>query len=80
MKIKYDNSERLEAVSDKQRRDALDELTAYIRWRLNGRTQRGAHSDENWACPPWITTRRKPEITVPLFGNDLPTCWGADGR
>ena len=42
MKIKYDNSERLEAVSDKQWRDALDELTAYLRWRLKGRTQRGA--------------------------------------
>lgn len=30
MKHKYDNSERLEAVSDKQWRDALDELTAYV--------------------------------------------------
>ena len=29
MNHKYDNSERLEAVSDKQWRDALDELTAY---------------------------------------------------
>ena len=45
MKIKYDNSERLEAVSDKQWRDALDELTAYLRWRLKGRTLRGAHSE-----------------------------------
>ena len=34
MKNHYDNSERLETVSDKQWRDALDELTAYLRWRL----------------------------------------------
>ena len=45
MKIKYDNSERLEAVSDKHWREALDELTAYLRWRLKGRTKRGAHSE-----------------------------------
>ena len=31
MEIKYDNSERLETVSDKQWREALDELTAYLR-------------------------------------------------
>lgn len=34
MNHKYDNSERLETVSDKQWREALDELTAYLRWRL----------------------------------------------
>ena len=51
MKIKYDNSERLETVSDKQWRDALDELTAYLRWRLKGRTQRGAHSERELGMP-----------------------------
>lgn len=45
MNHKYDNSERLETVSDKQWREALDELTAYLRWRLKGKTQRGAHSE-----------------------------------
>ena len=51
MNHKYDNSERLEAVSDKQWRDALDELTAYLRWRLKGRTQRGAHSERELGMP-----------------------------
>ena len=51
MKIKYDNSERLETVSDKQWREALDELTAYLRWRLKGRTQRGAHSERELGMP-----------------------------
>ena len=45
MNHKYDNSERLETVSNKQWREALDELTAYLRWRLKGKTQRGAHSE-----------------------------------
>lgn len=51
MNHKYDNSERLEAVSDKQWREALDELTAYLRWRLKGRTQRGAHSERELGMP-----------------------------
>ena len=51
MNHKYDNSERLETVSDKQWRDALDELTAYLRWRLKGRTQRGAHSERELGMP-----------------------------
>ena len=51
MNHKYDNSERLETVSDKQWRDALDELTAYLRWRLKGRTQRGAHSERELGLP-----------------------------
>lgn len=51
MKIKYDNSERLETVSDKQWREALDELTAYLRWRLAGKTQRGAHSEKELGMP-----------------------------
>lgn len=38
MNHKYDNSERLETVSDKQWREALDDLTAYLRWRLKGKT------------------------------------------
>ncbi len=51
MKIKYDNSERLETVSDKQWREALDHLTAYLRWRLKGRTRRGAHSEKALGMP-----------------------------
>lgn len=51
MKIKYDNSERLEGVSDKQWREALDEVTAYLRWRLAGKTQRGAHSEQALGMP-----------------------------
>ena len=51
MNHKYDNSERLETVSDKQWRDALDELTAYLRWRLRGKTQRGAHSERELGMP-----------------------------
>ena len=51
MKIKYDNSERLEGVSDKQWREALDEVTAYLRWRLAGKTQRGAHSERELGMP-----------------------------
>lgn len=51
MKIKYDNSERLETVSDKQWREALDHLIAYLRWRLKGRTRRGAHSEKALGMP-----------------------------
>ena len=51
MKNHYDNSERLETVSDKQWREALDELTAYLRWPLKGRTQRGAHSERELGMP-----------------------------
>ncbi|MBO5627230.1 MAG: hypothetical protein J5953_15780 [Prevotella sp.] len=51
MKIKYDNSERLERVSDKEWREALDEVTAYLRWRLAGKTQRGAHSEKELGMP-----------------------------
>ena len=35
---KYDNSERLSAVSDQDWCEALDELTTYLKWRLKGRT------------------------------------------
>lgn len=41
MNHKYDNSKRLETVSDKEWRDALDELTAYLTWRLRGKTKIG---------------------------------------
>lgn len=51
MKIKYDNSERLEGVSDKEWREALDQVTAYLRWRLAGKTQRGAHSERELGMP-----------------------------
>lgn len=51
MKNHYDNSERLETVSDKQWREALDHLTAYLRWRLKGRTRRGAHSEKALGMP-----------------------------
>lgn len=33
----YDNSERLEGVSEQDWREALDELTAYLTWRLCGK-------------------------------------------
>ncbi|MBR6465420.1 MAG: hypothetical protein IKS82_03190 [Bacteroidales bacterium] len=42
-KQKFDNRERLSRVKEKQWREALDELTAYITWRLHGRTEYGAH-------------------------------------
>lgn len=48
---KYDNSERLDGVSDKEWREALDQVTAYLRWRLAGKTQRGAHSEQALGMP-----------------------------
>ena len=45
MKNHYDNSDRLEGVTDKEWREALDEVTAYLRWRLQGKTKRGAHCE-----------------------------------
>ena len=48
---KYDNSERLSTVSDQDWRKALDELTAYLRWRLKGRTKWGAHSERVLEIP-----------------------------
>ena len=43
---KYDNSGRLDTFTDKDWREALDKLTAYLRWRLKGRTKWGAHSEK----------------------------------
>ena len=51
MNHKYNNSERLETVSDKQWREALDELTAYLTWRLRGKTAKGAHSEKVLGMP-----------------------------
>lgn len=51
MKYKYDNAERLESVSDKEWREALDEVTACLRWRLAGKTKRGAHSEQELGMP-----------------------------
>lgn len=51
MKNHYDNSDRLDAVTDKEWREALDEVTAYLRWRLAGKTQRGAHSEKELGMP-----------------------------
>ena len=51
MKYKYDNAERLEGVSDKEWREALDEVTAYLHWRLAGKTKRGAHSEQELGMP-----------------------------
>ncbi len=51
MKNHYDNSERLDGVSEKDWREALDQLTAYLRWRLKGKTQRGAHSEKVLGMP-----------------------------
>ena len=47
----YDNSERLEGVSEQDWCEALDELTAYLTWRLKGKTQRGAHSERESGMP-----------------------------
>lgn len=48
---KYDNSERLDEVSEQDWREALDQLTAYLTWRLRGKTQSGAHSQEALGMP-----------------------------
>ena len=40
------NAVRLDRVTDKQWREALDELTVYLNWRLAGKTKRGAHSEK----------------------------------
>ncbi len=47
----YDNSERLEGVSEQDWREALDELTAYLTWRLRGKTAKGAHSEKVLGMP-----------------------------
>lgn len=44
-KMKFDNQEKLLRVKEKEWREALDELTAYITWRLHRRTEFGAHSE-----------------------------------
>ena len=51
MKNHYDNSDRLEGVTDKEWREALDEVTAYLRWRLQGKTKRGAHCERELGMP-----------------------------
>lgn len=48
---KYDNSLRLGRVTERDWRDALDELTAYLTWRLRGKTARGAHSERALGMP-----------------------------
>lgn len=51
MKNHYDNSDRLDAVTEKEWCEALDELTAYLTWRLMGKTLRGAHSERVLGMP-----------------------------
>lgn len=51
MNYKEFNSKRLNGVSEKEWREALDEVTAYLRWRLAGKTQRGAHSELELGMP-----------------------------
>ena len=51
MKNHYDNSDRLDTVTEKDWRDALDQLTAYLTWRLRGKTARGAHSEKALGMP-----------------------------
>ena len=51
MKYLEFNAKRLSGVSEKQWREALDEVTAYLRWRLAGKTQRGAHSEKVLGMP-----------------------------
>lgn len=45
------NAVRLDRVTDKQWREALDELTVYLNWRLAGKTKRGAHSEKELGMP-----------------------------
>lgn len=51
MKVNHDNSVRLERVKDREWREALDELTVYLGWRLYGRTETGAHSEKELGMP-----------------------------
>lgn len=51
---KYDNSERLSTVSDKDWCEALDELSTYLRWRLRGKTRWGAHSEKELETPALV--------------------------
>lgn len=51
MKNHYDNSDRLEAVTDKEWCEALDELTTYLTWRLRCKTLKGAHSERVLGMP-----------------------------
>ena len=51
MKVYHDNSVRLERVADKEWREALDELTVYLGWRLYGKTEKGAHSEKELGMP-----------------------------
>lgn len=51
MNYKEFNLKRLNGVSEKEWREALDEVTAYLRWRLAGKTQRGAHSELELGMP-----------------------------
>ena len=48
---KYDNSVRLGSVTERDWRLALDELAAYLTWRLRGKTARGAHSERELGMP-----------------------------
>ena len=48
---KYDNSVRLGSVTERDWRLALDELAAYLTWRLRGKTARGAHSERALGMP-----------------------------
>lgn len=54
------NAVRLDRVTDKEWREALDELTVYLNWRLAGKTKRGAHSEKGtgYACPGLLHGRR----------------------
>lgn len=51
MNSKYDNSDRLDAVTEKEWCEALDELTTYLTWRLMGKTSKGAHSERVLGMP-----------------------------
>lgn len=48
---KYNNQERLSRIKEKDWREALDEPTSYLTWRLKGNTRYGAHSERELQTP-----------------------------
>ena len=79
MNSKYNNSDRLEAVTDKEWREALDELTAYLIWRLMGRIKCSTHCETVLEPPSldYYTEVAVPEVCRILFLS-IEEAWGND--